>query len=134
MKESPAQREAELIEKYGIIEDAQERLHVLCGRAPKVAPLAEEDCREEFLVRGCSSPVWLEGTMREGRLHLRMTSPTPLVRSLAGIVCDLCDGALAEEVQNFTPTWPERLGVQRFLSEARQKGLAAIWKQIRSFA
>jgi cysteine desulfuration protein SufE len=128
------QRESELVEKYLIIEDPQERLQILCGRKSHVAPVAETDCQDALLVRGCSSPVWLDGEVQEGVLHLRMTSPTPLVGALAGILCDLSDGVPAEEVQSFSPKWAEKLGVWRFLSETRHRGLAAVWQRIQSLA
>ena len=134
MMETPTQREDALVEKYHIIEDPQERLQVLCSRKPRVTRLPEEACREELLVQGCSSPVWLEGGVSEGILHLRLHSPTPLVGALAGLLCDLADGQPAAEVRDFTPTWAARLGVLRFLSETRQRGLAAVWQRIRLLA
>jgi len=63
-------------------------------------------------------------------LHLSMFSASPLVYSLAGIVCDLCHGTPVEEVQKFQPKWISSLGLERYLSATRQRGMNSIHKAI----
>lgn len=127
----PEARQEELVGKFGVIEDLQERLQCLVARKPSVPSLPEEQRRPELLVSGCSSPVWLQGEVRGGVLHLAMFSASPLVYSLAGIVCDLCHDALAQEVEKFEPGWIESLGLERYLSATRQRGMDSIHRAIR---
>jgi cysteine desulfuration protein SufE len=131
LREPLLDREAAFIQKYSFIEDPQERLQAVCSYTHSVAPVSEEERHDGNLVRGCSSPVWLCGGVEDGRLTLTMSSPTPLVKSLAGIVCDLCDHATPAEIEAWEPVWLTELRIDRHLSATRQNGLAAILQRIR---
>jgi cysteine desulfuration protein SufE len=130
-RESLRDRETAFIQKYSFIEDPQERLQAVCSYSHSVAPVPGEECHDGNLVRGCSSPVWLCGVVKDGRLTLTMSSPTPLVKSLAGIICDLCDQATPGEIEAWEPVWLTELRIDRHLSATRQNGLAAILQRIR---
>lgn len=126
--------EAALIEKYLIIEDGQERLQCLTGRKLRVSALREGERVEGCLVRGCSSKIWLAGGVEEGVLRLRMESESALVRALAAVPVELCEGRLAGEVLGWNPSWVEGLGLERFLSGTRRHGLEQIQGRIRLLA
>lgn len=131
---TPGERETKLVERFEVIEDLQERLQALCSYKPRVVELREELCNDGNLVRGCSSPVWIDGSVCDGRLELSMRSPTTLVRSLAGIVCDLCNQSTPSEIFVWEPSWLQKLRVDRYVSGTRQNGLAAIFQRIRFLA
>lgn len=130
----PQERESVFIEKYSFIEDPQERLQAVCSYRCSVAPVQKNECTDANLVQGCSSPVWLTGRVENGKVILAMSSPTPLVSSLAGVVCDLCNNARADDIQSWEPQWLQGLRIDRHLSSTRQNGLAAILNRIREIA
>lgn len=134
MPSLPEKREEELIAKFLLIEDPQERLQALIGRKRATPILAPERQEDATLVKECSSPLWLDGHVGEGKLFLALACPAPLVLGLAGVACDLCHEAPVQEVAAFEPRWLERLGFSRFVSETRQRGLAAVHQRILSLA
>lgn len=129
---TPAGRERELVERFSVIEDRQERMQALAARKPLVAQVPVAERTEHLLVHGCSSPVWVKSRVDGPTLHLQMASDSVLVYSLAGIVCDLCDGCSWEDVQNYLPGWIDGLGLQNVLSSSRQQGLDAVLRAVRS--
>lgn len=128
------QREAELIERFGIIEDVQERLQAISTRKPQLPAVPEEERTDDKLVRECSSQVWIDGEIVDGKVCLRMVSTNRLVHSLAGMVCDLCNGADLENIQNWKPYWVDGLRLERILSATRQRGLDGVLSRIRKIA
>lgn len=130
----PAARERLLVERFSVIEDPQERLQALTRRKPGVSVLPEAERTEALLVRGCSSPVWISGAGSSDLLRLRMFSPSLLVYSLAGILCDLCNETEPEAVKSFSPQWLQALRLENFLSSTRQRGLEAVMEAIRHAA
>lgn len=127
-----AEKQERLIAKFAIIEDPQERLAALMSRAKKwPVPQPLDDSQ---LVPGCQSRVWLQGTIEEGVLRLRMESDAPMVKGLVALMCELYNGAPPAEVLAVEPTWPERLGFTRMISPTRLNGLAAVRGRIRQMA
>ncbi len=132
--ETVQEREAAFVESYGAIEHLQERLQAVVSRKPKVLRLQEDEREKDFLVKECSTPVWVKGEVEDGRVRLRLDAGGGLVYSLAGIVCDFCDGAKAGEILSWEPAWIQKLRLQDSISYTRQNGLKGLLEKIRSFA
>jgi cysteine desulfuration protein SufE len=127
-----AEKQEQLIAKFAIIEDPQERLAALMSRAKKwPKPEPQDDTQ---LVPGCQSRVWLQGTNEGGLCHFRMECDAPMVKGLVALMCELYDGAPSAEVQSVEPVWVDRLGFSRMITPTRLNGLAAVRNRIREFA
>lgn len=129
-----AEKQADLIARYAIIPDAQERLAVIIARKPAVPPVPEAARTEELLVPGCQSRVWLRGRLEEGRCRFEMEAESALVKGLVGLLCDFYDNAPADEVASVEPELLEQMGIARNLTPTRLNGLAAVRNAIRAFA
>ena len=128
------EKQAALIARYSIIEDAQERLAAIVARGRKWRGLAEEEKDDARRVRGCVSNVWLAGAMDGAACRFRMSADSPLVQGLAALICELYDGGTAEEIASVEPELLESLGLARQLSPTRLNGLANVRRTIREFA
>lgn len=130
---SPLDLEGSATEGFSLIPDFQERLTaVVESRAGAGIPAAER--REEDLVPGCVSRVWLTGGVEQGALRLRWDADSPLVRGLAGLVCQVYDGADAALVAGHRSRILTALGLDRQLSPTRLRGLAAVEARIHTLA
>src|SRR5436190_1792987 len=88
---SPSATEQALIESYSIIPDIHERMGAIvssCG-GPGIP---EAQRREEDLVPGCVSRVWLTGKAVNDTMELSWDADSPLVKGLAGLVCSVYNG------------------------------------------
>jgi cysteine desulfuration protein SufE len=130
----PAERQAGIRRTLGAMEDAHERLSVAASWKSTMRPLRQEERRDELLVRGCTSRVWLAAEMEETRCRFRVDADSPLVRGLIVLMCGIYDGATAEEVVSEEPLVMEELGILRNLSPTRRNGLAAVRRALVEFA
>jgi cysteine desulfuration protein SufE len=128
------EKQRRLIAKYLIIEDAHERLAAITARGRKWPAPRDDERSEANRVQGCASPVWLAGTLAEGRCHFRMAAESALVQGLAALLCELYDGEPATEIVAVEPELMRELGVERQLSPTRLNGLANVRRVIRDFA
>jgi cysteine desulfuration protein SufE len=129
-----AEKEQQLIARYALVEDLHERLAAVVERARKMPPLPESARTEAHRVPGCVSQVWLYGTMREGVCHFHLDADSALVKGLAGLLCELYDGATREEIAAFDTTLLDALRLTATLSPTRQHGLAQVRRAIQHFA
>lgn len=126
-------RQTELIADLNLIEDAHERLAVLSSYVPATS-LPEAERRDELLVPGCVSRVWLHGELREGRTRFRAAADSPMVAGLVALLCHLYSGAAPAEVADVEPELWQACGFTRQLSPTRLNGLAAVRARIRALA
>ncbi len=129
-----AEKQQQLIAKWRLIEDAQERLSAIVARAKKWPAPAAEECTEANRVTGCVSRVWLVGRVDEGRCHFRMDADSPLVKGLVALLCELYDDATPAEIAATEPAIIAALGLDRQLSPTRLNGLASVRRAIQTFA
>jgi cysteine desulfuration protein SufE len=129
-----AAKEQQLIARYAVVEDLHERLAAVVERARKMPPLPEHARTEAHRVPGCVSRVWLHGEVSDGVCRFRLDADSALVKGLAGLLCELYDGATREEVAAFDATLLEALRLTATLSPTRQHGLAQVRRAIQSFA
>ncbi len=128
------EKQAALIARYSIIEDAQERLAAIVARGRKWPAPSDEAKTEANRVKGCVSQVWLVGSVETAQCHFRMAADSPLVQGLAALICELYDGESADEIVALEPELFETLGLSRQLSPTRLNGLAQVRRTIREFA
>lgn len=130
---SLAQKQQSLIDDLNIIHDPQERLAAL-GSYANAVKAAQEHRVDANLVPGCISRVWLHGEMAEGRTQFRCDADSPIVRSLASLLCELYSCATPAEVATVEPKIWEACGFTKLLSPTRLNGLANVRKRIREMA
>ena len=128
------EKQAALIARYSIIEDAQERLAAIVARGRKWPAPTDAEKTDAHRVQGCVSQVWLVGEMEGARCRFRMAADSPLVQGLAALICELYDGEPADEIVAVEPELLESLGLARQLSPTRLNGLASLRRTIREFA
>ncbi len=129
-----AEKQQQLIDDYGLIDDSQERLSAIVDRARRMPPLAEAERSEANRVKGCISLAWVVSEVRDGRCVFRADADSPLVRGLLALLTDLYNGAMPAEVVATEPALIEQLGLDRQLSPTRLNGLRSVRAKIREFA
>jgi cysteine desulfuration protein SufE len=131
---SLAEKQQQLIARFRIIADAQERLAAIVARGRKWPAPADCERTDASRVQGCVSQVWLVGSLEAGRCRFRAAADSPLVQGLVALLCELYDGESAEEIAAVEPVLFGELGLSRQLSPTRLNGLANVRRVIREFA
>lgn len=133
---SPRQRQADLIERYAVIPDLQERLAAIVSRRSALPSIPPEERIEALLVRGCQSRVWIDGAVdpASGRCRFRVEAESAMVRGLVTILCEIYDDATPEEIAAVEPELFEKLGIAANLSPTRLNGIAAVRGHLAAFA
>lgn len=129
-----AEKEQKLIARYAVVENLQERLAAVVERGRRMPPLPEDARDDAHRVPGCVSRVWLHGEVRDGVCRYRLDADSALVKGLAGLLCELYDGAPCGEAAGFDTTVLEALRLTETLSPTRQHGLIQVRRAIQAFA
>lgn len=122
---SAAARQDLVVEEYGLIDDPRERFQIIVETAGRSADaLLESERTAENLVPGCVSKVWLAlRPQRDATVDVAIESESPALSGVAALFCRIYSGSTPAEVVATTPEFIERLGIDRFLTPTRSRGL-----------
>ncbi len=126
--------QAEIVEDFSFLPEWDERYAYLIELGQKMAPLPEEHRKEDNIVRGCQSTVWLHRTCSDGAVLLQADSDSLIVKGLAALLMKVYSGQPAEAILKAKLTFFEDTGLNKHLSSQRANGLMAMIDEIKAFA
>jgi len=130
-----AERQRLLIEDYSIIEDSTERFAAIIDRGKKLPPVDDEVRVEANLVEGCTSQVWLTGSLdNEGRCEFHIEADSSIVKGMAALLATLYSKASIDEILHVEPDVIPVLQIDQHLSPTRLNGTRQILKRMRAIA
>lgn len=128
------EKAAELAEELGILPDVDARFEYLIRLGRHYPAMDDSQRREENLLPGCVSQLWLLPEVRDGACVFHMDADAQITKGLAAVVCGFYSGASPEEVARIEPTFLEETGLTQQLTPNRRNGLGNLRARIRGFA
>jgi cysteine desulfuration protein SufE len=126
--------QAGIVEDFSFLPEWDERYAYLIELGQKMAPLPEEHRKEDNIVRGCQSTVWLHRECEDGVVVLLADSDSLIVKGLAALLMKVYSGQPADVVLKADLTLFEDTGLNKHLSSQRANGLMAMIDEIKAFA
>lgn len=126
---------ADIADTLGFFDSWEERYRYIIDLGKQLPAMPEERKRDELLVRGCQSQVWLDWREEEGRLHFEVDSDAHIVRGLIAILLAAFQGKRPAEILGFDiDGYFAGLDLLQHLSPTRGNGLRAMVGRIREIA
>ncbi|MEX2470493.1 MAG: SufE family protein [Pseudohongiellaceae bacterium] len=125
----------EVVDTLSFFDDWEERYRYIIDLGKELPAMDPSAQREENLVRGCQSQVWLVPHEKDGRLYFDVDSDAFIVKGLLGIVLAAYNGKTPDEIRDFDiEGYFGELDLMRHLSPTRGSGLQAMVRQIKETA
>ena len=129
------EKQTELVEQFKMLDgDMEMTLSYIMELGEELEPMPEATKVDENIVKGCQSKVWLNATLEEGKLVFQADSNTAITKGLVSMLLKVVNRETPEHVLAMEITFPERIGMNRFIGTQRSNGFAAMIKQIRFYA
>ncbi len=90
--------------------------------------------QERFKVKGCQSTVWLHARLEGDKVLYSAESDALIVNGLVALLLRVYSNRTPDEVLKTEPTFLKEMGLAENLSQVRSNGLAAMVRDIRSYA
>ena len=117
----------EIVETLGFFDDWEDRYRYIIDLGRELPEMPVERRRDELLVRGCQSQVWLDWQEEDGRIVLEADSDALIVRGLIALILAVYDRRTPREILNFDiEGYFTRLDLLRHISQTRGNGLRAM--------
>lgn len=100
----------------------------------KLKPIDPKFERDEFLVQGCTSKVWLIPKFEHGTIHYVADSNSVIVKGLISIIISIFSDLQPKEIISYDLKGLEVLGLSEIISPTRQNGVFHMLNKIQHYA
>ncbi len=124
----------ELVENFGLFDDWEERYRYLIDLGRKLPNLDEKLKKDEYLVRGCTSQVWLIPEIKDGDIFtFQADSDSHIIRGLVMVLMAAYKGKPVADLAQIDINGAfERMGMDQHLSVNRRNGFFSMVEVIKS--
>lgn len=128
-------RQEEIIEEFAMLDgDMEMALNYVMDLGAELNTFPEEERREENIVKGCQSKVWMIASLEDGRLQYKADSNTAITKGLVSLLVRVFDQASPDDIISAEIYFPSQIGMDRFIGTQRSNGFAAMIKQMKLYA
>lgn len=124
----------EIVEEFALFDDWTERYRYIIDLGRDLDQLGEDERRDDLLIRGCQSRVWLTHGRDGEALTFRAATDAAIVAGLIALLLRVYDKRPPGEILAAKPWFIEKIGLQDHLSPTRSNGLHAMLGKIEAIA
>ncbi len=130
----PVAVQKQIVEDFSLFPEWLDRYQYLIDLGRKLPELPEEDKRDDKLLAGCQSRVWLYQEGDADRIEIRANSDAAIVSGLIALLIMVYSGCSARQIVETEPFFIEKIGLSEHLSPTRANGLHAMLGAIKNHA
>lgn len=120
------EKQDEIIETFGYLEDWLDRYQQLIDMGQALPPAPEPLHAEENLIKGCQSRVWIQCEYRDGKLYFLADSDAVITKGIAALLLSVLSGHTPREILGSQLYVIDRIGLKENLSPTRANGLVGM--------
>jgi len=128
------EKQQELIDDFAFLSDWEQKYEYIIDLGKELKGLPEEKKKEDILIKGCQSQVWMDAELHDGKIFFLADSDGILPKGIISLLVGVYSGHTAEEILAADFDFISKIGLQEFLSPSRANGLASMIKQIKFYA
>ncbi len=126
--------EKQIVEEFSIFEEWLDKYEYLIELGKSLPLIEETGKRDENLIKGCQSRVWLGAEYREGKIYFTADSDAIITKGIISLLLRVFSGRTPEEIAHADLNFIKEIGLQDNLSPTRANGLLAMIRQIKFYA
>lgn len=125
----------EIISEFEILgDDKESTVFYIMELGGNLESFPESERKDENLIKGCQSKVWLIADEKEGKVHFEADSNTDITKGLISLLIRVLNDRKAEEIIHSDLFFLERIGMGSIIGSQRSNGLASMIKQMKLYA
>jgi cysteine desulfuration protein SufE len=126
--------ENQIIEDFSVFEDPMDRYDYIMDIGKKMPAFPEEFRRDELLVQGCQSQVWLHVKEDAGKIIIQADSNTAIAKGVVSLLVQVFSGQTPETILASDLSFLEKIQLRALLTSQRSNGLTSMINKIKMYA
>ena len=128
------EKKQEIIDDFTMYDEWLDKYEYLIGLGKALEPYPDALKTDDRLVQGCQSRVWLDCTLRDGRLWFRADSDAIITKGIISLLTSVYNGETPEAIAADDFSFVEQIGLRENLSPTRSNGLVSMIQTLRNYA
>lgn len=124
----------ELIDDFSFYGDWMEKYEYIIQLGKEVPLIDEENKKDQFIIKGCQSKVWLFPELRDHKIYFTADSDAIITKGLVSLMVKVLSGHTPKEIVDADLYFIDKIGLQEHLSPTRANGLLSMIKQMKLYA
>jgi cysteine desulfuration protein SufE len=125
----------EIISEFEILgDDKESTIFYIMELGANLKPFPESERKEEHIIKGCQSKVWLIADEKEGKVKFQADSNTDITKGLIYLLIRVLNDRRPEEILHADLDFIQKIGMGGIIGSQRSNGLAAMIKQMKLYA
>ncbi|SEF40864.1 SufE family protein [Algoriphagus boritolerans] len=125
----------EIVSEFEILgDDKESTIFYIMELGGGLEKFPEAERKEENIIKGCQSKVWLVANEEGGKIHYQADSNTDITKGLISLLIRVLNHRRPEEILNAQLDFIDRIGMGSIIGSQRSNGLAAMIKQMKLYA
>lgn len=128
------QIQQEIVEEFSMFSDWMDKYEYIIDLGKTIEPLSDEFKKDDFLIPGCQSRVWLVPEFKDDKIYFKTDSDAIITKGIASLIVRIFNDHTKEEISNSKLFFIEEIGLVQNLSPTRANGLASMVDKIYHYA
>ncbi|HZH54164.1 MAG TPA: SufE family protein [Sphingobacteriaceae bacterium] len=124
----------ELINDFAFFEDWMSKYEYIIQLGRELPLIDEQYKKEEYLIKGCQSQVWLHADFKDGKVFFTADSDAIITKGLVSLMVKVLSGHTPQEIASSDLYFIDQIGLKEHLSPTRANGLVSMVKQMKLYA
>lgn len=127
-------REQEIIDEFEFFPEWMEKYEHLIELGKNLPLIDEEQRKDENLIKGCQSRVWLQADLDEGKMKYKADSDAVITKGIIALMIRVLNDQPPQEIVDADLDFINQIGLREHLSPTRSNGLVSMIKQMKFYA
>ena len=124
----------ELIDDFSFFEDWMAKYEYIIKLGKELPLIDDVYKRNEYLIKGCQSQVWLQADLVDGKVVFTADSDAVITKGLVSLMVKVLSNHSPDEIVEADLYFIDNIGLKEHLSPTRANGLVSMVKQMKMYA
>ena len=126
--------EQQIVEEFSLFDNWMDKYQYIIDLGKSMPVIDEAAKKDENLIKGCQSRVWLDCREEDGKLYFSADSDAIITKGIISLLIRVYDGHTPDEILESEIDFIDTIGLRSNLSPTRANGLVSMMKQIKLYA
>lgn len=123
----------EIIGEFAFFDDWMNRYEYIIELGKDLPLIDEQYKREDYLIKGCQSLVWLHADEKDGKVQFTADSDAIITKGLIALMIRVLSDQKPADIAAADLYFIDKIGLQEHLSPTRANGLLSMVKQMKMY-
>ncbi len=124
----------EIIDEFALFDEWMDKYEHIIELGKDLPIIEEENKKEENLIKGCQSRVWLQADLVDGKIVFTADSDAIITKGIIALMIRVFSNHTPKEIAEADLFFIDQIGLKEHLSPTRSNGLVSMVKQIKMYS